>query len=250
MRNFICSIIALMNCTLFAAYNEFHYQGIYPLWEKANAVSERLEIINFFLPGNPTVFEAGAFDGHESVQFAKFWPNGRIISFEPNPSRFMNYQQNAAGIPNMQGYNLAVGTYNGVAEFYLCWGSSGLEPVFEGASSLLRPSESRKIDYQGPIIQVPCVIFDDWCAKNNVPSVDFMWLDLEGFELQFLKSSPQILKTTKVIYTETNFFGFRIGTTQYDELKAFLNAQGFEEIAHWYWEGLQGDAIFVRKELL
>lgn len=162
----------------------------------------------------------------------------------------MKYQQNAAGFPNMQGYNLAVSTYNGVAEFYLCWGSTGAEPAFEGASSLLPASESRKIDYQGPIIQIPCVIFDDWCDQNHIHSVDFMWLDLEGFELQFLKSSPQILKTTKVIYTETNFFGFRIGTTQYADLKSFLTSEGFELIAHWYHEGLQGDAIFVRRELL
>lgn len=73
-----------------------------------------------------------------------------------------------------------------------------------------------------------------------------MWLDLEGFELQFLKSSPHILKTVKVIYTETNFFHFREGMTQYNDLKTFLEAEGFTVVAHWYSEGMQGDAIFVR----
>ncbi|NGX27546.1 MAG: hypothetical protein K940chlam6_01484, partial [Chlamydiae bacterium] len=126
----------------------------------------------------------------------------------------------------------------------------GQDPIFEGASSLLKPSKSQKIHYMGPQIEVPCVIFDDWCLANNIENIDFMWLDLEGFELQLLKSSPNIFKTVKVIYTETNFFKFRIGTTQYNVLKRFLETQGFKIIAHWYNESLQGDAIFVRKELL
>jgi uncharacterized protein YfaT (DUF1175 family) len=107
-----------------------------------------------------------------------------------------------------------------------------------------------KIHYMGPVITVPCVVLDDWCAKNHIHAFDFIWLDLEGFELQFLKSSPHILSTAKVIYTETNFYEFRQEMSQYKDLQSFLESQGFEMIAHWYNEGLQGDAIFVRSELL
>ena len=93
-------------------------------------------------------------------------------------------------------------------------------------------------------------MLDDWCQQNQINAFDFMWLDLEGFEIQFLKSSPRMLATTKVIYTETNFYNFREGVSKYDDLKAFLESQGFKMIAHWYNEGLLGDAIFVRSQLL
>ncbi len=240
----LCFLLTISS--LFAAFNERHYEGICSLWKSFETVDKRLEIIRAILPDNPTVFEAGAFNGTESVQFATLWPKGKILSFEPNPAQFAKYQERAVHFSNMYGYNLAVNTYNGVTKFFLCWGTNGVDPVFEGASSLLPASESMKIHYMGPIIAVPCVIFDDWCAENDVSTVDFMWLDLEGFELSFLKSSPQILKTVKVIYTETNFYRFREGTAQYADLKSFLESNGFILIAHWYNEGLQGDAIFVR----
>jgi hypothetical protein len=34
--------------------------------------------------------------------------------------------------------------------------------------------------------------------------------------------------------------------TQFSDLLAFLQSQGFTLIAHWYNEGMQGNAIFVR----
>ena len=76
-----------------------------------------------------------------------------------------------------------------------------------------------------------------------------MWLDLEGLELQVLKSSPRILEKVNVIYTETNFLEFRLGMTQFTDLKTQLDNSGFKMLYHWYYEGLQGDAIFVKREL-
>lgn len=234
----------------FGYWNERRYDGKNPNWVRADGVDGRLEIIDKYLPENPTVFEVGAKDGEDTVKLAKRWSGGKIISFEANPNQFPKYLEKAQMYPNMFGYNLAVNTYNGFTKFYLCWGTGGKDPIFEGASSLLEASKEQEVHYQGPVIDVPCVIFDDWCRNNSVANIDFMWLDLEGFEMQFLKSSPEILKTVQVIYTETNFYKFRKGTTQYHDLKSFLRKQGFEAIAHWYNEGLQGDAIFVRKSKL
>lgn len=237
--------------SIFSAYNDRLYEGINPNWIEIDAnLQGRLNLINQFLPENPTVFEVGAKDGDDSVKLAKMWPTGTIISFEANPNQFQFYKEKAINFPNMLGYNLAVNTYNGFATFHLCWGTGGTDPVFEGASSLLAPSEAMAIHYMGPDITVPCVVFDDWCIENNVNSVDFIWLDLEGFESQFLNSSPHILSSVKVIYTETNFFKFREGTTQFLDLKKLLAQFGFEMIAHWYNEGLQGDAIFVKSSEL
>jgi 2-O-methyltransferase len=249
MKKLFCPLLFLAVGPVLGGFNDRHYEG-FPEWSKNEAVESRLEIIRKFLPDNPIVFEVGAFDGNDSVTLAKMWPNGLIVSFEANPARFTEYQEKAIHFPNMRGYNLAVNTYNGTAEFFLCWGTNGINPVFEGASSLLPASKSMEIHYMGPKITVSCVILDDWCHLNHIKAFDFMWLDLEGFEIQLLKSSPQILAAARVIYTETNFYPFRQGTTQYGELKAFLESQGFEMVAHWYNEGLQGDAIFVRGELL
>lgn len=244
MKNWIPFLLA--GHSLFGAYLDPSYEGIHPSWKAMVNVEERLAIVDKYLPENPTVFEAGAFDGQESLKMSKFWPSGKIISFEPNPSRFDDYKKTTKGCTNTFGYNLAVNTYKGLATFYLCWGYGGNNPVFEGASSLLEPTIAKRKDYEGPLIDVSCVILDDWCKENGVEKVDFMWLDLEGFELQLLKSSPDILKTVRVIYTETNLKLLREEMTQFPELSEFLVQNGFQMIAHWYAEGYQGDAIFVR----
>ncbi len=242
----ILSFLTLQHFPLLGYHNEYHYEGN-PEWEK---YENRLDIVSKYIPENPTVFEVGAFDGSDSVRMARHWPHGKVISFEANPARFAEHQEKIKSCPNASSYNLAVNTYNGVAKFYVCWGSTGDDPIFEGASSLLEPSEAQKVHFKGPEITVPCVIFDDWCQNNGVKAIDFMWLDLEGFELQFLMSSPKILKTVRAIYSETNFFKFREGTTQFVYLKKYLELQGFSMIAHWYNEGVQGDAIFIRKEYI
>ncbi len=223
------------------------FEGIFE--ELKQYGGKRLDLVAKFLPENPVIFEAGGHYGTDTLRLAIQWPDATIISFEPNPHAFAIHQETTKGVTNIRGYNLAVNNYIGTATLYVCHGTGGDNPVFEGASSLLEPSDWMKIHYQGPKVEVPCVILDDWCEENGVDQIDFMWLDLEGLEFQVLQSSPEILDKVKVIYTETNFKEFRRGMTQYKQLKTFLEKRGFRLLAHWYAEGFQGDAIFVKKEL-
>ena len=216
--------------------------------------THRLDLVAKFLPNNPIIFEAGGHYGTDTVKLAHQWPNGTIISFEPNPNAFHNLIKNTRGLSNVYSYNLAVNNYNGTAILNLCYGSDPSfgpdgDPIYEGASSLLEASDFMEIHYRGPKIEVPCVKLDDWCAINNINYIDFMWLDLDGLELQVFIACPQIIKNVKVIYTETNFLNFRKGTTQFKDLEKFLRVAGFKLFAHWYTEGLQGDAIFVKREI-
>jgi len=205
-----------------------------------------LDIIQALIPKNPVIFEAGGHYGVDTAKFSNKWPNAHIISFEPNPNAFEKLFALSIERDNIFPYPLAVANFNGPGIFYICYGTYGNDPQFEGASSLLPASEGMKIHYQGPEVMVDCVILEDWCKANGVSKIDFMWLDLEGMELQVLESSPEILRSVSVIYTETNFQKFRIGMTQYAALKSFLESSGFHLLSHWYQENLQGNAIFVR----
>jgi 2-O-methyltransferase len=187
-----------------------------------------LELIARFLPEDPVIFEAGGHYGTDTINFVKRWPKSKIISFEPNPHAFELFLETTSGCPQIVGYNLAVADFNGTATYYVCYGTNGDEPIFEGASSLLEPAEGMEIHYQGPRIEVPCVVLDDWCKEDQVDHIDFMWLGLEGMELQVLMSSPEILDTVKVIYTQTNFYEFRVHMTQYKDLREFLKKNGLQ----------------------
>ncbi|MGH7890468.1 MAG: FkbM family methyltransferase, partial [Thermodesulfobacteriota bacterium] len=209
---------------------------------------KRWDLISFFIPRNPVIVQAGASYGDETVQLALKWPQSYLIAFEPNPHSFETLSQKVADFNNIHIHNLALNYQNGKAPFYVCYGTTGRDLAFEHASSLLKPSKEMEIHYKGPVINIECAVLDDWCRQNKIDHVDLLRLDLQGSELQVLCSSPQILSTVKVIHVATNFFPFRIGTTRYQELETFLKVLGFRLLSHWYREGLQGSAIFVKDE--
>lgn len=207
------------------------------------------DFISAFLPYNPVILDAGAYEGSELVSLAKTWEKGKILAFEPNPTRFAKLVENAQMFANIKTFNMALNTYTGRAEFFLCHGTGGTNSIFDSASSLLAPTPQMAIHYQGPRIAVECVNLDEWCAENQIDRIDFMRLDLQGLELQVLASSPRILQTVKVIHVLTNLYPFRKGTTIFSDLKSFLERNGFVLIRHRYQEGLQGSAVFLQNRI-
>lgn len=206
------------------------------------------DLIEKIIDPSDTILEAGAFDGTDTVRLARMVPQGKVISFEPNPPRYAQLCEKTKNLSNVSTYPFALSSKNEEATFYVCYGTQH-DPIYEGASSLLPPAESMKIHYQGPIIKVPSYKLGDWCKEHHQTKIDFMWLDLEGAELQVLSNALRILSTVKAIYVETNFYEFREGMTQYADLKEFLEKNEFRLLAHSYHQGLQGNAIFVRSTL-
>jgi len=49
------------------------------------AYDKILQTVAPILGDSPTIFEAGAFDGSDTVILAETWPSGHIFSFEPVP---------------------------------------------------------------------------------------------------------------------------------------------------------------------
>ena len=228
----------------YSSHLKKNYSGIQFDSNRMIPTDQRLNIIKTLIPSNPIILESGAYIGDDTTEFSKKWTNARIISFEPNPHAFSQLEKNTKNIKNVERYNLALNSFNGTTNFF-----AG-KNEWEGASSLLAPSKWRKNIYNGTLIDVTCVILDDLCEKNNIDHVDFMWLDMEGAELLVLQSSPKILGKTKVIYTETNFQGYRKNMAQFKDLKKFLEDNNFYLLAHWWLKNSQGDAIFIHKSLL
>ena len=52
-----------------------------------------LECVKPFLPENPTILEAGAYEGEDTIRFKKFWPNSVVHTFEPVPEAYCKLMQ-------------------------------------------------------------------------------------------------------------------------------------------------------------
>jgi FkbM family methyltransferase len=142
-------------------------------------------------------------------------------------------------------YQLALSDRNGLQEFYVSEGTS------DASSSLLAPHDHLKDhpDTQfNKKITVSAKTLDSWAAEHGITSVDLLWLDMQGFEMNMLEASPNILDTVKVIHTEASTRETYKGVVQYREYRSFLESRGFKVMIEAIPEGWDmGNVLFVRK---
>lgn len=220
-----------------------------------------LKLAKPFLPEDPVILEAGAYNGTDTDEIAQTWPKGIVHAFEPQPEIFQQLRSNLKPRTNVKVYELGLSDYVGTATFYDSVHDHQPDRPF-ASGSLLQPKEHLKLS---PFVkfnrqfEVPITTLPIWAAQAGVTKIDFMWLDLQGLELVVLKAAIDLLKTTRVVYTEVEFVEAYKGQHQYPAVKAWLEAQGFvlyaadftaEQAARPNYDRWYGNAMFVKKELL
>ena len=118
------------------------------------------------------------------------------------------------------------------------------------AGTLLKPKERLKhspITYPSTIT-VPTITLDTWAQQQHIDHIDFMWLDLQGLALPVLKGGTNILKTVRALFVEVEFIEAYEGQAQYDEIRAWLETQGFTPVAQDFVDTsswIYGNVLFV-----
>ncbi len=230
----------MLTLALFAQFNAYSFTKITNGYIITPAITK--EFIQPYLPKNPVILEAGAYDGSDTVEMIKLWNPSMIYSFEPVPHLFDAVMRKTSNQPRSKCFKAALSDKNGTATFYVS--STG----GDGSSSLLKPKghlETYPHVQFKHTITVETVTLDDWAERNNVDHVDFMWLDMQGSEYQMLKASTKILPTIKVIYTEVNHCELYEGCGLYPQYKSWLESQGFMAVAEDF-DTWSGNALFVR----
>ena len=197
-----------------------------------------------FLPKYPIIVEAGAHVGWDTISLGKLFKNGRIYAFEPIPDLYLKLLENTKRYQNIFCSELALGEKKEKANIYVS------EGVSDASSSLLSPKDHLKIHPEVLFkkqIQINVVNLDSWLKKEKINQVDFLWLDLQGYEFQVLRSSPKTLKKVSVIYTEVSLVENYENTLLYPQFKKWLEKKGFavkrEEIT---WSDA-GNVLFVKR---
>jgi FkbM family methyltransferase len=183
-----------------------------------------------FLPYNPVIVEIGAFEGAGTLGLGSIYPYGTIFAFEPHLIAYDHLVEKTHSLKNVSVVHSAVSSWNGIATLY-----------GNGPSASLLPQNSESG------VDVPIVVLDDWCRQHGIDHIDFLRLDAGGLEWQIVESSPDILKGVIVIVTKTYMNPPQASIPSYPILKKRLENEGFELLSHWYQEGKEGEATFIRK---
>lgn len=111
---------------------------------------------------------------------------GRIYAFEPVPATFARLRENVGNDDSIQLFNVAVGETDQTVQFHV--------PLSDEHSTLA----SRNISFtdvasaRSQTISVDMVSLDGFCASNDV-DVDFIKIDVEGFELEVLNGAKELI---------------------------------------------------------
>ena len=197
------------------------------------------------LPSNPVIVEAGAHIGKDTVEMSRLWKKGIIHAFEPIPDIYHQLVKNTSRYKNIITYPIALSSDSGTAEIFVSSGKSN------ASSSLLSPKEHinqhPEVHFNNSII-IKTITLNDWATRNNISSIDFLWLDMQGNELAVIKSiSDALLSKVVAIYTEVSLIETYKGVPLYPEIKEWMLSRGFKaQVENLKWKDM-GNVLFVRK---
>ena len=197
-----------------------------------------------YLPKDPVIVDCGAHIGSDSVELSRIFPKGNVHSFEPVPDLYDRLKRNTRRRPNVSCYQLALSDKNGKADMYVSSGTS------DASSSLLAPTghmnQHPEVTFNNKV-SVETITIDSWAEKYNVDRVDFLWLDMQGFEMQMLSASTKILPTVKAIHTEVNTKELYKNSVLYADFRKWLESKGFVVKAELPNSVEMCNVLFVRK---
>lgn len=227
---FVTAFLFLTILKLEAIDSSYKFEGLFgsPV-ENINNLNQHAQS---FLPYNAVIVEVGAYRGEGTIQLSGAYPYGKIYAFEPLPDNYSVLINRAGQCKNVSLCNLALSTSDNMIRL---WGDGSQASLFS------QEKEGEKW------IEVPCILLDKWCKLNDIDHIDFLRLDIGGCEWQIINSSPEILKTVIVLVIKTHIQPSNPSIPSYNVIKKSLDDLGFELFSHWYQEGNEGEATFVRK---
>lgn len=188
--------------------------------------------ISEFLPDNPVIIEAGADTGVHTELMSSVWPNSTIYAFEPVPAQYQKLQNRFRGRESqIKVFPFALGSLSEKKNFYVSGqtGATGTQ-----SSSLLAPQQAT-VEYdfvpfhQENEIEVEVITLDDFFREHapEVTQVDFMWLDLQGYESEAISGAMNMIKAVSAIHLEVSQIELYDGQPLYPEIKDQLRGLGF-----------------------
>lgn len=138
--------------------------------------------IKRLLPPGAVICDVGANFGYYSISLAAFLnPNGRVFAFEPHPKTRIHLERNIAlnqlgGMITAVPYALSDAL--GFAFMANRKGNTGAAHVSQGGDT-----------------KIELTTLDSFCAEHQLSRLDFMKIDVEGFEARVLRGAERSLRT-------------------------------------------------------
>lgn len=161
-------------------------------WSSDGMIPNETErsFLSRYLKTNGTVWDVGANLGGFSATLSRLMPDSTITSFEPDPRTFSKLRINLARnrIENVSIKMIACGSTSGSTAFL----SSSHSPATNRICRHRENTDCREL------IEVPITTLDDFAHQNGVTSIQFIKIDVEGFEVEVLNGCSRLFSEQRI----------------------------------------------------
>ena len=194
------------------------------------------------------VVDVGANRGQFSLVCRRVNPGAKIVGFEPLAEPARIYRALFADDPNIRLCEAALGAQSGKTVMHVS--------ARDDSSSLLPIAQAQTDNYPGSgevgTQDVAVTTLPEAVSPQEFGARNLLKIDVQGFELEVLKSADSLLPRFAWVYVECSYLPLYEGQPLADEVIAFMLARGFVVSGRYnvsYIAGtdqpLQADLLFV-----
>ncbi|MDR2385845.1 MAG: FkbM family methyltransferase [Tannerella sp.] len=155
------------------------------------------------------LFDVGGNQGKYAMEMANiFGQKASVFSFEPSVDTYKMLLETVKSIDTIHPFNFGFSNKEQSLSLYTNEKDSGIAPVYK-----------RNLDYfytkmyESETIHLSTI--DKFCKENEIDSIYFLKLDVEGHELSVLQGAKQMIVNGKIDYIQIEFGGCNIDSRTY-----------------------------------
>lgn len=200
---------------------------------------------------DPTILDIGCNDGTHTLWFFEVFKNPKVYCFEPDPRARDRFKANVGQKPNINLFEIAICDRVGTSEFYQSTGhrdqkmADGRPFGWDASGSIREPKDHLKtapwVKFEQKIT-VPTSTLDVWSKEQGVETIDFIWMDVQGAEIDVFRGGTTTLSRTRYLYTEYSNRELYKGQFHLKELMNYLD--NFQLVIRY-----PGDVLFRNRQL-
>lgn len=201
--------------------------------------SQSTSVVKSIITPGMKILEVGANIGYYALLETRLaGPTGHLYAMEPSPFNFSLLERNLKlnGLNNYDLYKTAVGAENGTAKFLLS-GRSNLSTFIE------------REDLTGEEVDVNVITLDEFMKDKKV---DFIRMDVEGYEGEILKGAEKALaegNRPKYFFIEIHSELLHKKKSSAKDIVEYLGRFGYE-VKKSFWRGHKDTQVSSSKDML
>ncbi len=192
------------------------------------------------------VVDGGANRGQFSLMCRRLNPSAPIAAFEPLAGPANTYRLVFAGDPHTTLHNFALGPSRGTAVIHVSYQ--------DDASSLLPISRLQTDNFPGTgsigVEPVRIAPLTDFVQPPQMGARSLLKIDVQGFELEVLKSAGALLSRFEWVYAECSYAALYEGQALAQDVIFYLKEQGFRQAGEFNHSRARTDGSLLQADLL